>query len=93
MRSGAQDQSDSIGEQNRTLLPNHDGSLAERARTIIITPAARFGEPEALVGVLIWLCGPTPASSTGSWCRWSAVAAPSVDSDVRAAYIASGEER
>ncbi len=64
MRSGAQGQRDSIGEQNRKLLTNDDGSLTERGRTIIITRrrAARFGEPKALVGVLTWLCGPAPAS-------------------------------
>ncbi len=46
-----------IGEQNRRLLLNEDGSLTERGRAIIDhTPAGRFGEPEELIGPLIWLC-------------------------------------
>jgi NAD(P)-dependent dehydrogenase (short-subunit alcohol dehydrogenase family) len=48
-----------IGEQNRALLLNDDGSLTQRGRTIIEhTPAKRFGEPDELVGTLIWLCSP-----------------------------------
>jgi NAD(P)-dependent dehydrogenase (short-subunit alcohol dehydrogenase family) len=48
-----------VGEQNRALLLNEDGSLTARGRTIIDhTPAGRFGEPEDLVGALIWLCSP-----------------------------------
>ena len=39
-----------IGEQNRALLLNEDGSLSQRGRTIIEhTPAGRFGEPDELV--------------------------------------------
>jgi NAD(P)-dependent dehydrogenase (short-subunit alcohol dehydrogenase family) len=46
-----------VGEQNRALLLKEDGSLTERGRTIIDhTPAGRFGEPEELVGTLVWLC-------------------------------------
>ena len=48
-----------IGEQNRDLLLNADGTLTPRGRTIIDrTPAGRFGQPEELIGTLIWLCGP-----------------------------------
>ena len=48
-----------VGEQNRALLLNEDGSLTARGQTIIDhTPAGRFGEPEDLIGTLIWLCGP-----------------------------------
>ncbi len=48
-----------VGEQNRALLLNEDGSLTERGRTIVDhTPAGRFGEPEELVGALVWLCSP-----------------------------------
>jgi NAD(P)-dependent dehydrogenase (short-subunit alcohol dehydrogenase family) len=48
-----------LGEQNRALLVNDDGSLTARGQTIIDhTPAGRFGEPEELVSTLIWLCGP-----------------------------------
>ncbi len=48
-----------VGEQNRALLLNEDGTLTARGQTIIDhTPAGRFGEPEDLIGTLIWLCGP-----------------------------------
>lgn len=48
-----------IGEQNRDLLLNEDGSLTPRGQTIVEhTPAGRFGEPEELVSTLIWLCSP-----------------------------------
>ncbi|MHC5938362.1 SDR family oxidoreductase [Nostoc sp.] len=46
-----------IGEQNRDLLLNPDGSLTIRGQKIIEhTPAGRFGKPEELLGTLIWLC-------------------------------------
>ncbi len=48
-----------VGEQNRALLLNPDGSLTARGQTIIDhTPAGRFGEPEELLSTLIWLCSP-----------------------------------
>jgi NAD(P)-dependent dehydrogenase (short-subunit alcohol dehydrogenase family) len=48
-----------VGEQNRALLTNEDGSLTARGQLVIDhTPAGRFGEPEELVSTLIWLCGP-----------------------------------
>ncbi|MFN8483208.1 MAG: SDR family oxidoreductase [Anaerolineae bacterium] len=48
-----------IGEQNRSLLLNPDGTLTARGQTIIDhTPAGRFGEPEELISTLIWLCSP-----------------------------------
>ncbi|MBD2519466.1 SDR family oxidoreductase [Nostoc sp. FACHB-973] len=46
-----------IGEQNRDLLLNPDGSLSDRGQKIIAhTPAGRFGEPQELLSTLIWLC-------------------------------------
>ena len=55
-----------IGEQNRDLLLNDDGSLTQRGRTIVEhTPAGRFGEPEELVGTLVWLCGAGAAFVNG----------------------------
>lgn len=48
-----------IGEQNRDLLLQADGTLTERGWTIVKhTPAGRFGVPEDLMGTLIWLCSP-----------------------------------
>lgn len=46
-----------IGEQNKRLLTNEDGSLTERGETIIKnTPMGRFGKTEELDGTLLWLC-------------------------------------
>ncbi|HEX7056756.1 MAG TPA: SDR family oxidoreductase [Bacilli bacterium] len=45
-----------LTEQNRKLLLNEDGSLTDRSHKIIAhTPMRRFGTPEDLLGVLIWL--------------------------------------
>lgn len=47
-------------EQNRTLLLNEDGSLAERSKKVIAhTPMDRFGVPEDLVGTLLYLADDT----------------------------------
>ena len=55
-----------LGEQNRAMLVQEDGTLTERGRTIIEhTPAGRFGEPQELVGTLIWLCSPAAKFVTG----------------------------
>jgi NAD(P)-dependent dehydrogenase (short-subunit alcohol dehydrogenase family) len=55
-----------LGEQNRALLVNPDGSLTPRgAKVVAHTPAARFGEADELVGTLIWLCSPAAAFVTG----------------------------
>lgn len=45
-----------LTEQNRALLKNEDGSLTERSGKIIAhTPMRRFGQPEDLLGTLLWL--------------------------------------
>ena len=45
-----------LTNQNRTLLTNEDGSLTPRGNTILShTPMGRFGEPEDLLGTLLWL--------------------------------------
>ncbi|MEM7474039.1 MAG: SDR family oxidoreductase [Planctomycetota bacterium] len=50
-------------EQNRALLYNEDGSLSERGSQIIgHTPMARFGKPEELGGVTVWLASAAAAS-------------------------------
>lgn len=55
-----------LTEQNRTLLTNPDGSLTLRGKQIIAgTPFGRFGQPEELVGTLIWLCSDAAAFVTG----------------------------
>jgi NAD(P)-dependent dehydrogenase (short-subunit alcohol dehydrogenase family) len=56
-----------IGEQNRELLLDGKGNLTPRGRAIIEhTPMGRFGEPEDLVGALIWLCSPASSFVTGA---------------------------
>jgi NAD(P)-dependent dehydrogenase (short-subunit alcohol dehydrogenase family) len=56
-----------VGEQNRRLLLEPDGTPTERGRTIVEhTPAARFGDAQELVSTLIWLCGPGAAFVTGA---------------------------
>ena len=55
-----------IGEQNRDLLFEPDGSLTARGRTIISqTPAGRFGRPEELLSTLRFLCDPASSFVTG----------------------------
>lgn len=57
-----------LGEQNRALLMDDgDGRPTERGRKIIAhTPAGRFGEPEELVGTLVWLCSPAARFVNGA---------------------------
>jgi len=48
-----------VGEQNRRLLLNEDGSLTPRGQTILShIPMNRFGTPEDLFGVTMWLISP-----------------------------------
>jgi len=55
-----------ITEQNRALLTNTDGSLTERGNQVINqTPFGRFGEPEELIGTVIWLCSQASKFVTG----------------------------
>ncbi len=55
-----------VGEQNRALLLNGNGTLTPRGQTIIDrTPTGRFGEPEELISTLVWLCGPGAAFVNG----------------------------
>ncbi len=47
-----------ITHQNRRLLTHEDGSYTSRGESVIRnTPYKRFGEPEELVGTLLWLLG------------------------------------
>jgi len=55
-----------LTEQNRTLLTKENGDLTERGNVIIDhTPMGRFGEPEDLVGTLLWLCSDGSRFVTG----------------------------
>jgi NAD(P)-dependent dehydrogenase (short-subunit alcohol dehydrogenase family) len=55
-----------IGEQNRRLLLEEDGTLTPRGQTVMAhTPASRFGEPADLVSTLLWLCGAGASFVTG----------------------------
>ena len=55
-----------VGEQNRALLLNEDGSLTARGQAIINhTPMNRFGLPEDLFGTVSWLLSPASAFVTG----------------------------
>eukprot|EP00941_MAST-03F_sp_MAST-3F-sp1_P006438 g6438.t1 len=56
-----------LAEQNRALLTNEDGSLTARGQTIISnTPMGRFGNPEELVGALLYLCSDASKFVTGT---------------------------
>jgi NAD(P)-dependent dehydrogenase (short-subunit alcohol dehydrogenase family) len=55
-----------IGEQNRALLLEPDGTPTPRGKRVLDhTPAGRFGEPADLVGTLAWLCSPGAAFVSG----------------------------
>ncbi len=56
-----------LTEQNRTLLTKKDGSLTERGKTIInMTPFKRLGEPDELIGTVIWLASDASKFITGT---------------------------
>lgn len=55
-----------VGDQNRRLLLNEDNSLTPRGQQILShTPMARFGNPDDLLGTLLWLVSPASAFVTG----------------------------
>lgn len=55
-----------LGDQNRFLLTNEDGSLTQRGEQIIgHTPMARFGQPDDLSGTLLWLASDASRFVTG----------------------------
>ncbi|MGN6369433.1 MAG: SDR family oxidoreductase [Phycisphaerae bacterium] len=56
-----------IGDQNRRLLTNEDGSLTERGKLILQnTPFGRFGEAEELNGAIHYLLADASSFVTGS---------------------------
>jgi NAD(P)-dependent dehydrogenase (short-subunit alcohol dehydrogenase family) len=56
-----------LTEQNRYLLTERaTGELTTRGRSIIEhTPMGRFGDPEDLLGTVLWLLSPASAFVTG----------------------------
>lgn len=55
-----------VGNQNRALLYNDDGSLSARGQQIIDhTPMGRFGESEELLGTVLWLLSPAAQFVSG----------------------------
>jgi len=56
-----------IGDQNRALLINEDGSLTPRSKDILHkTPMNRFGEAAELTGAVIYLSSPAASFVTGT---------------------------
>jgi NAD(P)-dependent dehydrogenase (short-subunit alcohol dehydrogenase family) len=56
-----------LTEQNRFLLTDEEtGGLTARGQSIVAhTPMGRFGEPEDLLGAVLWLLSPASAFVTG----------------------------
>jgi NAD(P)-dependent dehydrogenase (short-subunit alcohol dehydrogenase family) len=55
-----------IGNQNRALLTNPDGSYTERGQKVITkTPMGRFGEPHELIGAVLYLISDAASFVTG----------------------------
>ena len=56
-----------ITKQNRYLLIDEKGNLTPRGQAVIShTPMKRFGEPEELIGTIIWLSSPASSFVTGA---------------------------
>jgi NAD(P)-dependent dehydrogenase (short-subunit alcohol dehydrogenase family) len=56
-----------LTEQNRSLLTNGNGTMTERGNLVIKnTPFNRFGQPEELIGALIWLLSDASQFVTGT---------------------------
>ena len=55
-----------VTHQNRRLLTNPDGSYTTRGEAVITnTPFKRFGEPQELIGALVWLLSDASAFVSG----------------------------
>lgn len=56
-----------LTNQNRYLLLDEQGNLTPRGQAILAhTPMGRFGEPEDLIGTILWLASPASAFVTGA---------------------------
>jgi NAD(P)-dependent dehydrogenase (short-subunit alcohol dehydrogenase family) len=56
-----------LTEQNRYLLMDDEGGLTERGKQILAaTPQGQFGEPEDMLGALLWLVSDAARFVTGA---------------------------
>ncbi|GAA4098826.1 SDR family oxidoreductase [Mucilaginibacter panaciglaebae] len=56
-----------LTEQNRALLTQPDGSYTDRGNLVVKqTPFKRFGEPDELIGALLWLLSDASKFVTGT---------------------------
>lgn len=56
-----------LTSQNRFLMLKEDGSLTDRGQKVLAkTPMGRFGEPEELVGAVLWLCSDAASFVNGA---------------------------
>ena len=56
-----------LTEQNRNLLTKPEGGYTDRGERVIRnTPFKRFGNPDELIGALVWLLSDASAFVTGS---------------------------
>jgi NAD(P)-dependent dehydrogenase (short-subunit alcohol dehydrogenase family) len=56
-----------IGDQNRSVLINPDGSYTERSRKVLAkTPMKRFGDITELNGIVQFLCSDAASFITGT---------------------------
>ncbi|MHB1001194.1 MAG: SDR family oxidoreductase [Armatimonadota bacterium] len=56
-----------LTNQNRYLLTTEEGCLTARGNSVIAqTPMGRFGDPDDLIGAILWLASPASAFVTGA---------------------------